>query len=287
MAKTYSVVDWGTLYENNRTRDMREMRWVPVPNRHDGDGYTTLVDRENGAALLGCWIVILQVASKCQPRGTLLRESAVPHDAASLARITRLPKTLIQEALEILERECKWLICIESHEGAEIPHPPAVFPHPTDDGREGNGTERNLHERECPEVPTIDSVLDEASRIGLASWKALDFFNEMEGCGWLDYNKRPIQKWRPVLARVRTKWEADGRPAHPPTNGNQKPGGGQAMSGNTLAIVRTKELDEVNAQIGRIEGVDSHVDLSQADRAAIKTLKDRRRAIKQELGWKT
>lgn len=143
------------------------------------------------------------------------------------------------------------------------------------------------HERESREIPTIDSVLTEAGRIGLAPWKATDFFNEMEGCGWLDYNNRPIQKWKPVLARVKVKWEADGRPAHPPsilkTNGPSAP---QAMSGNTLAIVRTKELEEVNESINRIEQVDSHVDLSTDDRRKLSELRARRREIKKELGWK-
>ena len=35
----------------------------------------------------------------------------------------------------------------------------------------------------------------------------------MEGCGWLDYNHRPIKSWQAVLARIREKWEADGRPS--------------------------------------------------------------------------
>lgn len=68
--------------------------------------------------------------------------------------------------------------------------------------------------------PSWPAVRAHAVQIGLAEWKALDFFNEMEGCGWLDYNKRPIRKWQNVLNRVRTKWEADGRPMQPPTNGN-------------------------------------------------------------------
>jgi hypothetical protein len=67
------------------------------------------------------------------------------------------------------------------------------------------------------EQPGIEEVLIEAQRIGLAEWKARDWFNEMEGCGWLDYNHRPIRAWRAVLARVRAKWEADGRPSQPPS----------------------------------------------------------------------
>jgi hypothetical protein len=68
------------------------------------------------------------------------------------------------------------------------------------------------------ESPGIEEVLFEAQRIGLGEWKARDWFNEMEGCGWLDHAHRPIVAWRAVLSRVKVKWEADGRPSQPPSN---------------------------------------------------------------------
>ena len=82
--------------------------------------------------------------------------------------------------------------------------------------------EPSKHEREqlAPSVfcdrPSKSEVLARAQFVGLAEWKALDWFNEMEGCGWLDFHHRPIIKWQPVLDRVRVKWEADGRPSGPP-----------------------------------------------------------------------
>lgn len=72
-------------------------------------------------------------------------------------------------------------------------------------------------EQNFPEIPSIELVLAESQRIGLAEWKARDWFEEMEGCGWLDHQKRRIYRWQSVLARVKTKWEADGRPAGPPS----------------------------------------------------------------------
>ncbi len=82
------------------------------------------------------------------------------------------------------------------------------------------------HERESGgdfvERPAWTEVWCHAQRIGLAEWKAQDWFDEMEGCGWMDYNHRPIAKWQFVLMRVCRKWEADGRPAHPPSNQSQQ-----------------------------------------------------------------
>lgn len=73
--------------------------------------------------------------------------------------------------------------------------------------------EATKHEREpAREFPAWESVQAMAASIGLAEWKARDWFDEMEGCGWIDYQKRPIHRWQSVLARVKTKWEADGRP---------------------------------------------------------------------------
>lgn len=82
------------------------------------------------------------------------------------------------------------------------------------------------HERERAgaERPSLAEVQAYAVQVGLATWKAEDWFNEMEGCGWLDFNHRPVIAWRPLLVRVKTKWEADGRPTAPPASKHaQKP----------------------------------------------------------------
>lgn len=99
--KLYRIVNWDADYENNRTRKMKSMQWVPVRNKHDGDGYIQLVSCPDGAAMLGAWLAILQVASKCATRGTLLRSSGQPHDAQSIAAICRLDAKVIAKALEL------------------------------------------------------------------------------------------------------------------------------------------------------------------------------------------
>ena len=85
-------------------------------------------------------------------------------------------------------------------------------------GKEGNtsveGTSR--------EFPPWEHVKAYAITIGLAEWKALDWFDEMESCGWLDWQSRPVRNWQASIRRVKTKWEAAGRPAGP-TGANGKP----------------------------------------------------------------
>lgn len=97
------ITDWNEHFENNRTRDLKVMSWLPVPVKLGGDGYTEILDHPNGAAHFGAWIAILQVAAGCDERGTLLRGNRsgvrAPHDAQSLARMTRIPIEIIEEAL--------------------------------------------------------------------------------------------------------------------------------------------------------------------------------------------
>jgi hypothetical protein len=72
-------------------------------------------------------------------------------------------------------------------------------------------------ERDFPEVeiPSWQEVQAEAAKIGLVDWKAKDWFDEMQASGWMDRHNRHVQNWRALLSRVRTWWEADGRPMTP------------------------------------------------------------------------
>lgn len=125
----YRVKDWEIHFENNRTRELKKLDWLPVPNRHDGDGFSELMEHENGVAHYGAWMLITQVASKCDFRGTLMRDGARPHDAASLARVTRGKTQFFEEALPRLV-QIGWLEIIEvdTEELTEIPHRLATAP---------------------------------------------------------------------------------------------------------------------------------------------------------------
>ena len=162
----YSIANWNTLYENNRTRELKQLTWVPVPNNHDGDGYTLLVDRSEGAALFGGWIACVQVASKCDPRGTLLRRGGKPHDPDSLSRITRIPKTVFQKLLVIAVEELHWLIVKQVTEapqdGAVIPQADATIPQEGAlNGREGNGMEGTTNMSGRAEEKRVLTILNE------------------------------------------------------------------------------------------------------------------------------
>lgn len=171
----YQVANWHERYENNRTRELKAMAWVPVPNSHDGDGYTLLVCRDNGAAYLGAWIAILQVASRCDPRGTLLREGNKPHDAVSISRMTRLPKDIIQATLDVCLNECNWLIIKDTQGGAEMPQEDATIPHlAAKKGREGK-------EGKGMEVASLPAASKKSEAHHADSFAVLEHLNEATG----------------------------------------------------------------------------------------------------------
>lgn len=133
MAQCYVIRNWEKHFENNRTRELKRLDWVPIPNSMDGDGYTELVDHANGAAHFGVWIALVEVASRCDPRGTLSRDGATgvkPHDFGSLSRITRLPEDILRQAIPRL-LSIGWLelqvittndVVKTSQDDATIPH---------------------------------------------------------------------------------------------------------------------------------------------------------------------
>ena len=104
----YFITDWNDLYENNHSRIVKNLKWVPIPNRHDGESYASIMAHKDGAKIFAAWVLILQVASRCEPRGDLLRGTKEPHDSGSLALRTRAPADWFEKAIPFLLK-CGWL----------------------------------------------------------------------------------------------------------------------------------------------------------------------------------
>jgi hypothetical protein len=93
------VRDWDRVHENHRSRELKHLLWFSVPNDPSADAYVELVSHPDGAAHLGVWLGLLMVASRAKPRGQLVRENGHPHTPESLARVIRLPESLIETAI--------------------------------------------------------------------------------------------------------------------------------------------------------------------------------------------
>lgn len=97
------ICNWDERFENNKTRDMKIMRWVPIEIDDDAAYIELVKEHKNGAAHYGAWIAIVKIAGRCTPRGTLVKFSPkgkpVPHDSKSLSVITRIPKRIFDAAI--------------------------------------------------------------------------------------------------------------------------------------------------------------------------------------------
>jgi hypothetical protein len=99
----YRIREWKRHFEKNRSHGKSTPSRVSIPNRLDGASYAELIeDHADGPAHFGAWIVLLEVASACNPRGTLVRSNGQPHDTLSLARVTKFPERIITDALQRL-----------------------------------------------------------------------------------------------------------------------------------------------------------------------------------------
>ena len=78
------------------------------------------------------------------------------------------------------------------------------------------------------ETPSLDEVKAYAATSGLAEWKAVDWWQKQEAVGWMLNNQR-IRRWQPLISRVRTYWEADGKPLSPPGKTSPAPTSEAAM----------------------------------------------------------
>lgn len=87
---------------------MKDLAWVPIPNRHDGESYARIMIRPDACEIFTAWILMLQVASRCHPRGTLLRNDGKPHDPETLSIKTRGQVSWFQKAIPILI-EMSWI----------------------------------------------------------------------------------------------------------------------------------------------------------------------------------
>ncbi len=140
--KLYRITNWGELFETGESRKVKDPKWFPMPNRHDGLSFRRLALEPDGASLYGAWVMILQVASR-RPRGTRgeLSKNGVPLTAKDLSVITGFPTELFERALAYFSDPAQgWLIAEDPAESGGARERPckstadASGPHPGEPG---------------------------------------------------------------------------------------------------------------------------------------------------------
>lgn len=121
--KLYAIAKWNDLYENNRSRVVTDLRWVPIPNKLDGEHFSAIMNHPDGATIFAGFVLLVEIASRCSPRGTLTRSNGQPHTPGSLALKVRCPAAWFTTALDYLETQTDWLHVTDT----SVPRqPPAV-----------------------------------------------------------------------------------------------------------------------------------------------------------------
>jgi hypothetical protein len=92
------IRNWETKYETHESRKYKRLDWVCVRTDLADLGYRMLIDHPEGAAHLGAWLAIIEIASRCKPRGTLI-ENGIPLTAKHLAMKSGLPEALLGAAI--------------------------------------------------------------------------------------------------------------------------------------------------------------------------------------------
>jgi len=134
--KAYHVRDWKN-FENHRTRVLHNLRWVMMPTGMDDTGYVRLVAGDGGAANLGVWLAIVQIASRGGPerRGWLVDSGGVALDVPLIASISRLPQEAVRCGMDRL-LEIGWLEELEYPGEDAVPSESAAAPSRAESERE-------------------------------------------------------------------------------------------------------------------------------------------------------
>ena len=205
--KTYSIANWASQFENSRSRSVSELHWVPIPNRHDGENYSKIMADESGAEIFAAWVLMVQVASKCNPRGKLIKDNGSPHDAQSLSIKTRAPRGWFENAFVFLENNTDWLIFDESDsQPSPDCHPPISRVSPSyqqgviEGMKEGNGMEQK-EKKESAARAALDSLISENEASEL---NCHEFF-----AAWMEWETHRKEKRSALTASTASKQLAE------------------------------------------------------------------------------
>lgn len=105
----YKIRGWSGFYENCASRKLKKLDWVAICNKPDGENFAKIVAHPEGAVIFAGFITLLQLASRCCPRGTLIKSDNSPHTPISMAFKCRCPVEWFTVSLPFLVDNTDWL----------------------------------------------------------------------------------------------------------------------------------------------------------------------------------
>lgn len=108
MAISYRIRDWSLHFEQDRSKQWKILKWVPIPNKQ-GKGYRKIMAEKNGLEIFACWIALVQQASLCNPRGDLSK-----YNLSDLSLLTLISSDKLQKSIEYCSQTLDWIEVIEN-----------------------------------------------------------------------------------------------------------------------------------------------------------------------------
>lgn len=151
----YKIRDWDKLYETHETRKLVNLRWVPVQNNFDSLGLKRILKNKDAISIFAAWILLLEIASKCTPRGTLARDG-IPLSPEDAGDITGFPGDMFKTAINVLSsKEIGWI----------TGDSPAITGKSPAEGRKEGREGRKPEIKDCAETAVINQIPEYAKRI--------------------------------------------------------------------------------------------------------------------------
>lgn len=105
----YRIKDWSANFEKAQSRKCKKTYWVALSNRHDGKSYRRIMAHPRQAEVFAAWVLMVQIASRCEPRGILI-DGTVGLTAEDMHFSTGLNKESFELALEVLSQpDINWI----------------------------------------------------------------------------------------------------------------------------------------------------------------------------------
>jgi hypothetical protein len=196
------IRDWNEHFEQDRTRQWKTLKWVPIPNKQ-GAGYRKMMADKKGLEFFGCWIALVEVASLCSPRGDLSKYSL-----DDLSRLTLIDKNTLEKAINYLSQSLDWIELIENLDISFAEH--AVGSSIQSSSFNSGACSINaLDKRDAKkhkfDPPTLEQVKEFFRENEYSESKAIEFFKYYsEGNpAWYDQKGNPVRSWK---QKARVVW---------------------------------------------------------------------------------
>ena len=153
-----AIKDWDVLYENSETKKYKHLKWVPIPNKHDGQGWGELWNLPEAPEIFAAFIIMLEIASRCPKRG-VIHKDGVSYGPREMALKSRAPEGIFFKAIPAL-MQIGWIeeieISGEIRKSSELPSANRIEQNRIE---QNNNIRHDIPPAAAPEKPSLTDLI--------------------------------------------------------------------------------------------------------------------------------